>query len=175
MRAGAAWPTTRPPDALSAVTWGLAKLGRAPPPVLDEVSVALADRVGDMGPVDIAQVAYAFSRSNVPATRLLNRMAKAASRHAKGCVNHPSCARVPVRIHLLLPFLQVCRGLLPSRARVALALVVGPPSRGAGALHPCRCGSVCPCALSQLHRTPRCLHTRRRLRSGALGRPRGYT
>lgn len=74
-----------PTTDLSAVTWGLAKLGRAPPPVLDEVSVALADRVGDMGPVDIAQVAYAFSRSNVPATRLLNRMAKAASRHAEGC------------------------------------------------------------------------------------------
>ena len=56
------------------------RLGRAPPPVLDEVSITLADRVGDMTPVDIAQVAYAFSRANVPATRLLNRMARAAAR-----------------------------------------------------------------------------------------------
>jgi hypothetical protein len=42
--------------AIASMTWGLAKLGRAPPPVLDEVSLALAERVSDMTPADMAQV-----------------------------------------------------------------------------------------------------------------------
>lgn len=102
--------------AIASMTWGLAKLGRAPPPVLDEVSLALAARVEDMAPADVAQVAYAFSRSNVPATRLLNRMARASARFERR-LRAPSQPRL-----LTLTAAQICVGLYYTRDWLASSL-----------------------------------------------------
>ena len=90
------------PRTLASMAWCLAKVDRAPPSVLGELSTALLARLDAAGgagagarggggappwalaPADLVQLTYAFSRANVPAPRLFNRLAGEAAAALRG-------------------------------------------------------------------------------------------